>query len=355
VKQGNGVSDGVTPFLTKPLANISLDLDNLWSYMKIHGDAGWASFPSYLDALVEIVVERLRAHGLLVTVFVVGQDAALKKNAKAIRTIADAGHEIANHSFSHEPWFHKYSYEQVEREIVDAEKSIERVTGERPRGFRGPGFSLSPDTVRVLLEREYLYDASTFPTFLGPLARAYYFLNSGDLSKEEREKRRQLFGSARDGFRNIKPYLWTLPPHERLNRTAELTNGAPPGRRAMLHLLEIPVTTLPFARVPIHMSYIVYLAVHSKRLARAYIRSALAMVRKTDVELSFLLHPLDFLGKDKVDQLSFFPGMDATTDFKLRLFDDVILLIKESFEPVTMREHARVLLDGGRLKRLSLS
>ena len=193
----------------RPLASISLDLDNLWSYMKIHGDAGWASFPSYLDPLVDIALERLERHGLTVTVFVVGQDAALAKNARAMRAIADAGHEIANHSFSHEPWFHTYSYDKIESEIADAETAIERATGQRPRGFRGPGFSLSDDTLRVLTEREYLYDASTFPTFIGPLARAYYFLNSGDLSKEEREKRKKLFGTMRDGLRDLRPYSFT--------------------------------------------------------------------------------------------------------------------------------------------------
>jgi len=321
----------------RPLCSISLDLDNLWSYMKIHGDAGWTSFPSYLDPFVEIALGRLRRHGLKVTVFVVGQDAALAKNANAMRAIADAGHEIANHSFSHEPWFHTYSYDKVEREIVDAETAIERATGQRPRGFRGPGFSLSNDTLRVLTEREYLYDASTFPTFIGPLARAYYFLSSRNLSRDEREKRQKLFGTVRDGLRDLRPYLFTSPTSSRWE------------------LLEIPVTTLPFARIPMHMSYIVYLATHSLGLARSYIRAALALVRKADLQLSFLLHPLDFLGNDRVDTLAFFPGMRTTTDFKLRLFDEVMTLIRESFHTVTMTEHARVLLGNGRLKRTSLS
>jgi len=268
----------------RPLASISLDLDNLWSYMKIHGDSDWASFPSYLDPLVDIALERLESHDLTVTVFVVGQDAALAKNARAMRAIADAGHEIANHSFSHEPWFHTYSYDKIESEIADAETAIERATGQRPRGFRGPGFSLSDDTLRVLSERDYLYDASTFPTFIGPLARAYYFLNSGGLSKEEREKRKKLFGTMRDGLRDLRPYSFTSHMSSR-------------------ELVEIPVTTLPFARIPIHMSYIVYLATHSLGLARAYIRAALALVRRADLELSFLLHPLDFLGKDRVSAL----------------------------------------------------
>jgi hypothetical protein len=321
----------------RPFASISLDLDNLWSYMKIHGDSDWTSFPSYLDPFVEIALGRFRRHGLTVTVFVVGQDAALAKNAKAMRAIADAGHEIANHSFSHEPWFHTYSYDKVATEIADAETAIERATGQRPRGFRGPGFSLSNDTVRVLTERGYLYDASTFPTFVGPLARAYYFFGSRNLSTDEREKRKKLFGTVRDGLRDLRPYLFTSP--------------APSQRE----LLEIPVTTLPIARTPIHMSYIVYLATHSLGLARAYIRTALALVRKADLELSFLLHPLDFLGNDRISTLTFFPGMRTSTDFKLRLFDEVMTLITESFETVTMTQHARVLLDSGRLKRTSLS
>jgi hypothetical protein len=320
----------------KPLASISLDLDNLWSYMKIHGDAGWGSFPSYLDQVVEIIVDRFRAHGLTATIFVVGQDAALAKNASAMRAIADAGHEIGNHSFSHEPWFHTYSRHEIEREIADAETAIERATGIRPRGFRGPGFSLSADTLRVLAERDYIYDASTFPTFLGPLARAYYFFNSKDMPEEERERRKKLFGTLKDGLRAIRPYVWSLPAHE--------------GRK----LLEIPVTTLPLLRVPIHMSYVGYLAVHSRTLAISYIRAALAVLSRTKSELSFLLHPLDFVGKDRVDRLSFFPGMNARTDDKLRLFDEVIGLVKQSFSPVTMGEHARVLLDNGRLKTTSL-
>ena len=304
--------------------------------MKIHGDAGWSSFPSYLDQLAEIVVDRFRAHGLTVTVFIVGQDAALAKNASAMRAIADAGHEIGNHSFSHEPWLHTYSYGEIEREIADAEGAIERATGKRPFGFRGPGFSMSADTLQVLSRREYVYDASTFPTFVGPLARAYYFLGSGHLSDEERTRRKKLFGTMKDGLRAIEPYLWNLPS------------------RRETPLLEIPVTTMPLFRVPIHLSYIGYLAGYSRVLAGAYVRSAFSLLAGMGKDLSFLLHPLDFLGKDRVDRLGFFPGMNARTDDKLRLFDDVIALIKESFEPVTMREHARVLLDGGRLKTATL-
>jgi len=309
-----------------PLASVSLDFDNVWSYMKTHGDAGWEDFPSYLDTLVPLVLERMRHHGLTLTCFVVGQDAALDQNREPLGELARQGHEIANHSFSHEPWFHAYERRRVEREIVSAEESIERVTGVRPRGFRGPGYSLSKDVVEVLTERGYDYDASTLPTFLGPLARAYYFWQSRDLSPEERELRGRLFGSVSDGLRPLEPYTWD-------------------GK-----LLEIPVTTMPILRVPIHMSYLLFLAGHSRLLFRAYLRLAIALCRATGVQPSFLLHPLDFLGGDRVRQLSFFPGMATPTAKKLELVDQVLGELGSSFRLVTLGEHALAARGAGALR-----
>ena len=138
---------------SKPLCSLSLDLDNQWSYMKTHGDAGWESFPSYLDLVVPRFLNILDEFGWKITVFVVGQDAALEKNREALQMIADAGHEVGNHSFSHEPWLHLYSKQQVEGEIIRAEEAIQAATSQRPRGFRGPGYSLSRDVLDVLADR----------------------------------------------------------------------------------------------------------------------------------------------------------------------------------------------------------
>ncbi|MGH9381490.1 MAG: polysaccharide deacetylase family protein [Thermoanaerobaculia bacterium] len=301
------------------VASISLDLDNLWSYIKIHGDDGWRSFPSYLDRLAEIVIERLRWHDLRITIFVVGQDAALAKNREALAAFAAEGHEIGNHSFSHEPWFHRFSYDEAEREIARAEEHIEAATGHRPRGYRAPGFSLSADALHILARRGYLYDCSTFPTFIGPLARAYYFRRSRRLSEEERAERGRLYGTVGEGLRPLRPYAWDLSDGE---------------------LLEIPVTTMPVLRLPFHMSYLIYLAGFSRSAFRAYLRAALAMCRWRRVEPSFLLHPLDFLGGDAVTELAFFPGMSTSTAAKLDLFDEAMEAILASFEPLTLRQHA---------------
>ena len=306
----------------QPIASLSLDLDNQWSYMKIHGDPGWETFPSYLDVVVPRVLAFLKQRALKITVFIVGQDAALAQNQSAIRSIAVAGHEVGNHSFHHESWLHLYSEAEIEAEIVQAEQVLEQVTGQHPIGFRGPGYSCSPAVLRVLARRGYRYDASTFPTFLGPLARAYYFMTTR-LTPAEREKRKALFGSVRDGLQPLKPYRWQIQDDVRSE------------------LLEIPVSTLPIFKVPIHFSYILYLSVYSRAIALLYFRVALLLCRLTRTQPSLLLHPLDFLGHEDVPALAFFPGMSLSSEHKLETLGQAITLLQSQFTVVSMQEHAQ--------------
>jgi peptidoglycan/xylan/chitin deacetylase (PgdA/CDA1 family) len=115
-----------------------------------------------------MVLDILDDLNLKITFFIVGQDAALEKNRDALKLITERGHEVGNHSFNHEPWLHLYPKDQIKKEILDTEDHIQRVTGQKPIGFRGPGFSWGTDLLEVLIENEHLYDASTLLTYLGP-------------------------------------------------------------------------------------------------------------------------------------------------------------------------------------------
>ena len=72
-----------------------------------------------------------------------------------------------------------------------------------------------------------------------------------------------------------------------------------------------------------------------------YLRTALLMCRTTGTEPSFLLHPLDVLGTDNVKELAFFPGMDKTGQYKMKLLIRVLKVLQEDFDLVPMGEHAR--------------
>ena len=210
-------------------------------------------------------------------------------------SIPAAGHEVGNHSFHHEPWLHLYTLDSIRAEFERAEEAIETATGLRPFGFRGPGYSLSDNTLQVLSERGYAFDASTLPTFLGPLARAYYFMTT-TLNDKEKEERKKLFGEFKQGFQPLRPYEWEID-----------------GKR----LLEIPVTTLPWLKVPFHFSYVIYLSTYSAAYRPILLRTALQMCRLSGIEPSLLLHPLDFLGKDDLSRLSFFPAMNLESSVKI--------------------------------------
>jgi peptidoglycan-N-acetylglucosamine deacetylase len=85
--------------IMKPPAGISLDLDNLWSYMKIHGDPGWESYPSYFSIFVPHVLDILDELDIRITFFIVGKDAEMEENEYYLKMISDRGHDIGK-SFS---------------------------------------------------------------------------------------------------------------------------------------------------------------------------------------------------------------------------------------------------------------
>jgi peptidoglycan-N-acetylglucosamine deacetylase len=301
----------------KPLASISLDLDNQWSYMKIHGDEGWNEYPSYFDIFVPYVLDILDELELKITFFLVGKDADSDRNIRYLQTIAERGHEIGNHSYNHESWLQSYSREEIEKEIELAEQTIIAATGQKPVGFRGPGFSWSLDLLEVLSERGYKYDASTLPTWLGPFARIYYFWKS-DLTKEEKKARKELFGQFKDGLRPNKPYFHILKNNKKL--------------------LEIPVTTIPLLRVPFHLSYLIYLNGISSFLMKFYLNLSIFFCKITSTKPSYLLHPLDLIGGDKLRSLTFFPGMNLNSDKKMLVFRYVIKTLKKHYTLVCMSE-----------------
>ena len=285
-------------------------------------------------AVAALILADLPAHrartagppGLRITFFVVGFDATQHANMRFLRSAAEQGHEIGNHSFSHQSWMHLLPGERLKQEITQSHDALLAATGKRPIGFRGPGYTWSPELLDLLERHEYLYDASTLPSFIGPLARLY-FLTATRMSREERERRAGLFGGLRDGFRPNKPYQWRLGE----------------GRS----LVEVPVTTFPLCRVPFHMSYLLYLSRFSHRLMLTYLRSALLACRLSRVQPSFLLHPLDLLGGDQAPGLSFFPGMDLPVQKKRQVFTEVLDILKSEFELITVGAHAKRLAESG--------
>jgi peptidoglycan/xylan/chitin deacetylase (PgdA/CDA1 family) len=82
------------------------------------------------------ILDLLRAAHVRATFFVVGSQA--REHPELLRAIADAGHEIANHSFSHDDMTVK-SAAEIQRDLLQTQVLVQDVTRKRTRLFRPPG------------------------------------------------------------------------------------------------------------------------------------------------------------------------------------------------------------------------
>jgi len=88
--------------------------------------------PKYTYKILDI----LRKYDIKATFFIIGVNA--KNYPEALRAIADEGHEIGNHTFTHQCMKGK-SYDQISRDVSACSKLIYDLCGKTPSVFRPPG------------------------------------------------------------------------------------------------------------------------------------------------------------------------------------------------------------------------
>lgn len=227
------------------LASVSVDLDAIAHYLGLHGlpdrdladEARHAvcrlALPRCLDLFGEL--------GIRATFFVVGGDLGDARSAAAVRRAFEEQHEIGNHSQTHPYDLTRLSLEALQDEIARSDEAIGRLTGQRPKGFRAPGYAISARLLDVLEARGYGYDSSTFPAAPYYLAKACVM---GALRLAGRPSRAildrpRVLSAPRLPYRpsRLEPYRAAAPGHGR----------AGDARRRMI---ELPLTVGPKTRLP---------------------------------------------------------------------------------------------------------
>jgi peptidoglycan-N-acetylglucosamine deacetylase len=147
------------------LASVSVDLDEIPNYFEIHGLG--APPASSAGLVYDRALERLRgladAGRFPLTLFAIGSDLARAEARDGLRAALRAGHEIANHSLDHRYDLVRLGRDEIRRQIDEGARAIEEATGERPVGFRAPGYTITDEVFDVLAELDVAYDASVFP------------------------------------------------------------------------------------------------------------------------------------------------------------------------------------------------
>ena len=77
----------------------------------------------------------------------------------ACEAVLAGGHEIAHHSWAHIPPAQQ-SREEEAADMGRANDAIEKLTGQRARGYRSPSWALSENTLELLIEENMKYDSS---------------------------------------------------------------------------------------------------------------------------------------------------------------------------------------------------
>jgi peptidoglycan-N-acetylglucosamine deacetylase len=105
---------------------------------------------------LERVVSVLERHAARATFYVPGVTA--EQNPGAIRELVAAGHEIGHHGYAHLPT-HGLSDAEQRTELEDGLSALAEI-GVTPRGYRSPGWELTPHTLALLPGLEFTYDSS---------------------------------------------------------------------------------------------------------------------------------------------------------------------------------------------------
>lgn len=103
------------------------------------------------------LLEFLKSRGIRATWFTPGF--TIESYPRACEQVVAGGHEIGHHSWAHIPPADQ-SRKDEEADLVRANAAIERLTGQKARGYRSPSWDLSAHTIDLLATHGFLYDSS---------------------------------------------------------------------------------------------------------------------------------------------------------------------------------------------------
>ena len=308
--------------------SISCDVDTLASIYKGYGlrREGGYTYAEFAIGL-ENFSYFLEKFNTKATLFMVGDDFRQPQNIPYIKAAHSEGHEIANHTLTHAQGFRLLSEAEKEAELAGMEELCEQVIGQRPVGFRSPGWNVGDDALPILKRRGYLYDSSVHPSSINPLLK---FLHWKSQSGKEGGDRTTL-GHFKYVLSPIKPYF-----------TSEKSLGS----KGNSGFIEFPVTVLPIIRLP-------FFATFTLATGLALFRTSYKWLKAFGVPIQYQFHLSDFVDYTHprfADQVPNEKGvyvpkaLSTPLPEKEAVFTEVMEIIAQDHSFETLEERAKTLL-----------
>lgn len=123
----------------------------------------WPSMEYRCEANTDHLLALFDEHNTKGTFFILGWVA--DKSPALIKRIADAGHEIACHGYSHQLVYNQ-TPEVFREETIRSKKLLEDITGHQVNGYRAASYSITNESrwaLDILVEAGFTWDSSIFP------------------------------------------------------------------------------------------------------------------------------------------------------------------------------------------------
>ncbi len=301
------------------IISLNIDVDPIINYYSIHGlESKHTDHDPVYEYGVIRFFELFDRYGIKATFFITA-GGLNGKGAEIIKNISEKGHEIGNHSYSHDYRFTLMKDDEIFEDIRKNHQVIKDITGFECIGFRSPGYNSSGAIISALKKMNYSYDSSLFPSFSYYLAK-WLLIN---LKRLAGRRSRSVISSFLDAFGFYKPEFIDENIKD-VKKTGSLA--------------EIPITTLfPPAGIPLIGTSIICFP---KWLLNFMLKMSL---KRNFINIEF--HGIDLVEAGDSDNLeplkSVQPDLKFSLSHKLERFENVIkFYVENGYKFCTLSEIA---------------
>lgn len=160
------MSQNTKPDPSRAVHALSIDVEDYFhvaAMAKVVKPADWDAMPSRVEANTEALLQLFERKGVKATFFVLGWVA--ERYPQLIRRLADHGHEIASHGYSHQLIYNQ-TRDVFTEETRRSKALLEDIVQQPVTGYRAASYSITHRSLwalDVLTELGFTWDSSIFP------------------------------------------------------------------------------------------------------------------------------------------------------------------------------------------------
>jgi len=297
---------------------IHIDVDSPLALLDFYGLESKSFSDSDLEAFYTKAWERILLFfdkfNIKGTFFVVGSD--LEKSElirEIIKKAHQTGHEIENHTFTHPFGLAKMPIKERNEQITRCSDIIEKTTGDRPVGFRAPGYNINSDVINYLEESGFEYDSSGFWSIMNPVIKSMNKvlykkgLNSSDFGGSTRKLKQYAYYPDREN--------WLQPSSKR-------------------SIVEIPLPRTPLLALPFYNNFNLFApSVFSSVVSKSINKPVLV----------YLFHIVEFMDLSDLipDELKVHPNLKTPLSKKIRKSENIMINLLKRYDLMKTRDFVR--------------